>query len=629
VYIRSDPKRLAEGQTRRYLSLAHNVWESVGEGKDGKKRTRPVVFARLGAEDQLDVATVRSMRDAFDRYLQRRLKAEAAAAGGAVGPAATERAVEEVAKELRPKLEPLRFLTTREYGLRVIVEPVWKALGLRSAMRSFAEQHRLKFDFERVIFGMVLNRLVDPSSKRACNEWLQHEGYFPESEGWEVRQFYQAMDILHAHVPELERHVMAAVRERLEPGDLKLLLLDTTSSYMESDYDDVERAAIAREWDAFHTGSGPRPSAPEPQVVNEPPLRLRGHSKDKRPDKPQVVIGLVALADGRVVRHRTYAGNRSDQSITMDLVTDALELCATGRPVVVLDSGTGGGPNLKALDAMTPAPDRISAVPVRNSRVVRDEILSRPGRWSQHPTKPHVTLRAVRFEAESSPSARPELWIATRNAKEADRQRRSLDKQVERVRTVLARDDRLVDHNRAVCELQSHRTLKRYVQPSKDGKRLVLNRQRIQRERRLAGVRVLRTTLVDFDPVAVVEAYQKQLKIEDDFRMFKGPLALRPMHHRLAHRIEAHVMLCALALLCLRELERRSGRRWSELDALMRPIHATLVEQRGLRFWQRAEWGDEVVDLLGALGIKEPPRTWGAHRPPSPETPGLPDEPDR
>lgn len=626
MYIRSDPKTLADGTVRRYLSLAHNVWEPVDDDT-GKKRARPVVFARLGADDQLDAATLRSMRDAFDRYLQKRLAREAAAADdGADGrdaSAATERIVKETAAELRPKLEALKFLATREYGLRVILEPVWKELGLQKAMRGFAAQHRFTFDFERVVFGMVLNRLVDPKSKRACNTWLTNEAYFPEADEWHVQHFYRAMDALHEHAEELDRHVMNAIRERLDPSALNLLLLDTTSSYMESDYDDAERAQMAREWEAFYAapaGRAKEPSVPEPQVVNDPPMRMRGHSKDKRPDKPQVVVGFVAVADGRVVRHRTYPGHTNDQTITMDLLADALEVSEDARPVVVLDSGTGGGPNLRALDAMDPAVDRISAVPVRNSRVARDALLKRPGRWAQHPSKPHLTYRAVTLDADASPSKRAERWIATRNAKEAERKTRRIDKHIARVRKVLDADDRLKDHNRAVCELQSHRTLKRYVRASKDGKRLLLDRERIARERRLAGVRVLRTTLTDVAPVKVLAAYQNLLRVEDDFRMFKGPLEVRPMHHRLAHRINVHVTLCVLALICLREVERRSGKKWRDIDALLRPIHATLVEQRGLRFWQRAEWDDDVRELLGSLDIKEPPRTWGAHRAPPPGT---------
>jgi len=55
------------------------------------------------------------------------------------------------------------------------------------------------------------------------------------------------------------------------------------------EHDDVERAEREERWAANDAGEGPEPTRPRPQVVNEPPLRLHGHSRDKRPDLAQVV----------------------------------------------------------------------------------------------------------------------------------------------------------------------------------------------------------------------------------------------------------------------------------------------------------------------------------------------------
>ncbi|TVQ93297.1 MAG: hypothetical protein EA397_04815 [Deltaproteobacteria bacterium] len=120
---------------------------------------------------------------------------------------------------------------------------------------------------------------------------------------------------------------------QLSADELGLLLLDPTSWYFESDLDDVERANLAEEWD----GDGEPPSMPRPQVVNEPPLRMRGHSKDHRPDKPQVVIGMVGTRGGRLLSAQVYAGNRSDQTITCDLLA-RVHRQDGGRPEVEVPS---------------------------------------------------------------------------------------------------------------------------------------------------------------------------------------------------------------------------------------------------------------------------------------------------
>ena len=64
---------------------------------------------------------VPGMRDASDRYLRKRLGAEA---GGG-----TTAVVEEVAAKVRTQEPGLRMLASRAYGLRAVVEPVWKRRG--------------------------------------------------------------------------------------------------------------------------------------------------------------------------------------------------------------------------------------------------------------------------------------------------------------------------------------------------------------------------------------------------------------------------------------------------------------------------------------------------------------------
>lgn len=597
MYVRTDRQRLKDGTERRYLSLAHNVWV---EGPTGKKRAKPVIFARLGTEEDLDLDTVRSMRDAFDRYLQKRLAGDAG--------------VGEVAEEAQKLAPTLRVLASREYGMRLLVGAAWKGLGLDRRLKQLARRHDIEFDFERIVFGMVLNRLVDPQSKRACNEWLTESAWFPEADEWGVHHFYRAMDLMEEHEQELLETLQQGVRERLSPDELELLLIDTTSSYFESDFDDVERAAIAEEWAAYQLSTGPRPTMPMPQVVNQPPVRLRGHSKDHRPDKPQVVIGVVGTLGGRLLWHNVYPGNKNDQKVPLDLVQHVLDSEGEGRPVVVLDSGTGGGPNLAAIDAMAGAPDRVSAVPLRNSRFAEEKVLSKPGRWRVWSDKPHFSYRVVELSAEESPSGRAELWIATRNAKAADRAIRKLERHLARVTELLDKDDRLEDHNREVCKLLSHRTLKRYVRPSKDGRRLLLDRDRIRLEKRRAGVKLVRSTLVDKEPVVSLRVYQGLLDIEDGFRTFKTPLRLRPMHHRAARRIRAHVLMCAMAMACMRELEEQTQLRFDQLRRIFSQVQAIQMQQGQTRFWQRSEWPEEALPLLEALGLEQGHLTWGSER---------------
>lgn len=605
MYVRQDTRTRRDGTQVRHLSLAHNVRETV-VGKDGKptSRSKPVIFARLGLESDLDESMVRGARDAFDRYLRKRF-------GDAVADRAT---VEEAAEQLEEIGPLVKVLASRSYGMSVVVEAVWRELGLATVFADLATQSKCTFSLERVVFAMVLNRLVDPMSKRACNEWVANEGWVEglDVEGVGVQHFYRALDLLHDHADAVLAAVGASARARCTEEELTLLLMDTTTTYSESDLDDVERKQVEDEWLAFAEGAGPEPTEPMPQVVNDPPLRMRGHSKDKRPREPQVKVAILTTTDRRLVHVQTVAGNESDQKQTLRVAGAARDALPEHAVALVMDSGMGGNANLKALDAMDPPMHRVSGVPLRNSRFAEELLLSKAGRWARHPYKEGFTYRAERVEATASPSGRAEWWVATRNHREAQRHKRVIAKTVAKAKAAIRQANaKEGDDCAAACSLLSGAGLKRYVEKTESG-RYRLHRDRIRLEERRAGVKVTRSTLIEQDAETTLRAYDAQYGIEDEMRTYKGPLKLRPMHHRASRRIQAHVLVCSLALMVLRELERRTGETFATVQRTLSRVRVLRMQQGRTTFWQREEWGDEAAAMLQQCGVAEGARTWGA-----------------
>ena len=568
MFIREDPKKLADGTEVRYVSLAHNVWI---EGKNGGRHAKPVIYARLGRADELDDGVLSSMSKAIERYRAKRF-----------GRGATE---DDIARAVRVEAPALRQLASRCYGVRALVEAAWTSTGLRDVLDAVARQHVLSWDLERVVFAMVLHRLAEPGSKLACNEWIADEAWFPEADGWDVHLFYRALDFLDAHHDEVRAGLAQAATASAEPEDLRLLLTDTTSTYFDTEADDTDR---------------------------DDALRLRGHSKDHRPDRPQVLVGLTCASNGRVLHHEVLPGNTSDQKVTVDLVDAARARLPGARVVAVCDAGMGGSPNLAALDER--GVDRVTGVPLRVSKVAEEAVLARPGRWRRHPDKPQVSWRLVELDAASSPSARAELWIATRNANEAAARKVVIDRHVDRVEAILARSDRYDEHDTHVCGLLTHPTLRRYVRRSADGHRVLLDRDAIARERRRSGVKVIRSTLIDLDPLVSLDAYEALQKVERNFRTLKGAVRLRPVFHHVPRRVRSHVLVCMAALVVMQEIEHRTGRSFTDLRRLFRGIRATQLEQGTARFWVRGELPSDVESILTTLGSRPGAASWGAER---------------
>src|SRR5205085_8186930 len=152
---------------------------------------------------------------------------------------------------------------SRPLGGVWLLDGLWRALGVDRALRGVLGARRFSTDVERVLFALVANRALDPCSKLAAAEWASRDAHIPGLEGMDEDQAYRAMDLL------IEADSQAKVQEAvffacadLLNLEVDLLFFDTTSTYFERDEPE--------------TGDGA--------------FRVYGHSKDHRPDLPQIVI---------------------------------------------------------------------------------------------------------------------------------------------------------------------------------------------------------------------------------------------------------------------------------------------------------------------------------------------------
>jgi hypothetical protein len=603
MYVRRNRKQRKDGTKRVEVMLAHNVRV---QNASGDAVTKPIVMARLGNEEDLDGGFIDQAIAALERYKLKR-RQELAAVGESETP--VEEAVA-VKRYVKPLASSLRVLASKQLGVRLVVERVWKDLGLQRVLGELEAEHCRTVPFERVVFAMVVNRLVDPMAKLACNDWAQDQGHFPEADGWTVDHFYRALDVLEAHLDEIGDHVAKAILDRLPEDERASLLADTTTVFTEAALDDVQRAEIRKMWREYEDGKADKPADPFPQVTNEPPLRMRGKSKDHRPDVPQIVVGLVATTSGLPVSHAVYPGNTSDRPVTREMATDVARRHPDQEVCWVMDSGMAGAKNLKWLDEMGGRPGWLCGMPVRKSKLV-DAVLAAPGPWEpleRTTADSGWTYRSVDLgEAERINPNRPERLIAVRNPKRERRDLRKLENEVAKVTEHLATDPSPSPRS-SRAQVLSRPSLARLTRLV-DGK-LELDTDAIEKERQLAGVKVLRTTEMNAPVSRVVAGYDDLLKLEGDFRTFKSPLRVRPMYHRSAHRIRAHVMMCFLALVCQNEIERRSGKTWAALRKGLDQVHAVKMGHGNDMWWQHSELSERANAALEACGVAEIEARW-------------------
>ena len=543
----------------RYLQLAHNERNAAGT---------PVakVISSLGREDQVDRAALTRLVASISRFL-----GEPAPGSG-------------------PGLPPAGFAFERapESGGPHVLSALWSELGLGRCLARAAKATRHRSDVERAIFAMVAQRCLAPASKLAATQWLGRDAEIPGLLEVSDDQLYRAMDFLLANGERVQESVFHSVANLLNL-EVDVIFFDTTSTYFQADPD---------EDDDKDAGPGPAQAG----------IRRLGHSKDHRPDLPQVVIGLAVTRDGIPVRVWIWPGNTNDQTVVDEVKRD-LNSWQLGRAVYVMDTGFNSKENLRTLRST--GGHYIAGCKLRSGMAETKIALSRQGRYQQ--IKDNLRVKDIRVGQGDSATR----YVVCHNPAEADLQRDRRDGHLARITTELERlaaqrerantNSETQAHHRGECALRDHRTLGRYLRQTKTG-RLVLDRAKITAEERLDGKYLLTTSDMTLAAEDVALGYRKLLEAERSFRDLKGTLLLRPVYHRREDRIRAHVLVCFLALILVRVAEQRTSQTWRQLRPQLGEIRNGHFTGPDGSFTQTTELTALQRGLLRELGVPEPPR---------------------
>ena len=560
MYLRTTQQRRKDGRVVRYLQLAENYRNPSGQ-------TVARVVSHLGREDGVDRDGLARLVASIQRFLGGG-DGMTAAAGGLFGEFA--------------------LVGAWELGGPHVIASVWEELGLATTLRRAARRGRFTTDVERAVLVMVAQRCLEPGSKLAATRWLSDEVRLPGIGEVSDDQLYRAMDFLLEQAEAVQEAVFGSVANLLNL-EVDLVFFDTTSTYFEVEPDP-------------DTSAGDVDDAKDGAVFGaDGSLRRFGHSKDSRPDLPQVVIGLAVTKTGIPVRCWVWPGNTNDQTI-VEQVRDDLRGWKLDKSVFVADSGFSARENLAYLKRA--GGHYLVGIRMRSGMPEVEAALARQGRYLN--VADNLSVKEVWLDRGGAGERR---FIVCRNDIEARRDKLRRDQQIERLETELATLKTLdADaHHKRECALRAHPSLGRFLRQTPTG-RLAIDRDKIKTEARLDGKYLIETSDRTLSAADAALAYKNLNEAERSFRDLKGRIELRPVYHRLDERIRAHVLVCFLALLVIRVCETRSGHTWPTQRRLLRRIKLARFSSKDGRFDQRTELDTEQKALLNTLNVAEPAR---------------------
>jgi hypothetical protein len=420
---------------------------------------------------------------------------------------------------VRLKLAELRLCRPRQWGGCWLAVNLWRELALDRFWAKRLGPSRKGTRWHQVLLLLATYRLLAPGS-----EWRLHRQWFEgsamadllgEDVGLaEIHKLYRCHDRLLEHKQALFDHLVGRWRDLFNVS-FDVLLYDLTSTYFESD-----------------------PPFPEGDK------RRHGYSRDHRGDCVQVIIALVVTPEGLPLAYEVLPGNTADNTTLKDFLARIVAQYGKARRIWLMDRGVPTEAVLAEMRAADPPVQYLVGTP-------KGRLTGRGGGFANNPwhdARPGVQVKLLPQDGELYVFAQS----TDRVAKERAIRRRQLKWLWGRLQQLagmkLSREELLM---RLGAARKQARTAWRLIaiEVAADSAALSyrLDRAKLRRARRREGRYLLRTNLTDDDPARLWGLYLQLVSVEEAFRNLKGDLAIRPIFHQDAARIEAHIFIAFLA----------------------------------------------------------------------------------
>jgi transposase len=500
------------------------------------------------------------------------------------------------------QLDRVRIERGRSFAAVYLSWVLWRCLGLDELLGELLAPGRERIAWSTMVAILVIARLCEPSSElHVAESWYRQTALDDilgvASEVVNEDRLYRALDRLLPHKTAIETHLRNRLG-KLFALDYDLLLYDVTSTYFEG-------------------------------LCEGNALAQRGYSRDHRGDCKQVCLALVVTREGLPLGYEVFAGNRVDVTTVEEIVGTMESRFGLAQRIWVMDRGMVSQANVEWLQQT-------------GRRYLLGASRSELRRWKRELLNER-DWRVVRDGVEVKLLQGPlgeETFVLCRSRERIEKEKAMHERFASRIETELGSlRDRLAQ-TRSCCDRSA---VERQI-----GRLLERNRRAAQRFQiavvedpsRASGLRlewtvredwddwarvsegcyVLRTNVNDWTSEQLWQAYMQLTQAEAAFRIHKSDLAIRPIWHQKAGRVQAHILVCFLAYVLWKTLEQWTDRaglghsprtvltelaRLHSTDVVLPTAESTPRELR-LRCVVRPDPAQAL--LLGRLGLRLPER---------------------
>ena len=370
-----------------------------------------------------------------------------------------------------------------------------KLVGLELLLGRIFDEIGFNKISDEIFRQLVIYRIAFPQSKLKTTEYL----YRYQQIDWHEDMLYRYLDKLYKKQKDTVQQISYEHTLKILGNDISVVFYDVTTLYFEIDEGDD--------------------------------LPKTGFSKEGKHQNPQIVLGLLVSKGGYPLAYDIFEGSQFEGHTLLPVINSFKEKYKLDKLVVVADSGLMSGRNIEQL--IESRYEFIIGARIKNeSRELQKQILSLRLKNGESSVINKGDLRLIITYSESR---------AKKDAYNREKGIRKLEKQIKKGKLTKA----------SINNRGYNKFLKMNGEVS-----LSLNSEKIQTDQLWDGLKgYITNTSLSND--TIIENYRHLWQIEKAFRITKTDLRVRPVYHRLPHRIEAHICISFVAYKVYKELERK------------------------------------------------------------------------
>ncbi len=422
-----------------------------------------------------------------------------------------------------------------------ILDPAFAALGLDELFASIKHSSKIQYDLQGIVRLLTYGRLLEPASKMATMR--QNATYYrPLVKSSNDDNVYDALDLIYENKKQIIQRMNTCITRGIGRST-STVFYDVTNFFFEVEHPDEDE--LDEEGNVIERG-----------------LRKMGVSKENR-KQPIVQMGLFLDDNGIPISIEMFPGNTLDHLTFRTAMKNTVDNLDLDRFILIADRGMYNGTNM--CHVLDQGDGYIVSKSLKKStKKEREWVLDQDGYTIVSPDfryKSRIVTRTVTAEDGTKRKLQEKVviyWSRAFYAREKHENQSFLDF-VEKLKANPAGFRVSAAQSRSLRKYMKKEMIHKETGEIVDSKKLLsmIDDDKLMEFNELMGYYQIVSSELDMDDLEIIDKYHGLTRIEDQFREMKGTLETRPIWVNTPEHIQAHLVLCFMALTMMRVIQHK------------------------------------------------------------------------